>query len=212
MEIFPNYPDDVPKHVVAHMTAFAMEIVKPFDLPIGISVLRNDPLAAISIASAVGAKFVRVNVHIGARVTDQGIIEGKAFETLRLRESLNCSASILADVFVKHSSPIGNENFDDSFRDVVERGKADGIIVSGRATGKEVNMEELEKAVRIRSKMKIKPPIFVGSGVNLNNIGKIIDITDGVIVGTFFKEGEITTNPVDSHKVKEFMGKVRNLR
>jgi hypothetical protein len=209
---FPYYPDNVPKHVVAFMTALAKEIKRLFDLPMGISVLRNDSLAAISIASAVSGEFIRVNIHIGARVTDQGIIEGRAFETLRLRKSLNYSVSILADVFVKHSFPIGEESFEDSFRDLVERGRADGIIVSGKATGEEVNMEELKKAIELRSRMKIKHPIFVGSGVNLKNVEKILDIADGVIVGTFFKEREITTNPVDANKVKEFMDKVRNLR
>ncbi len=55
---------------------------------LGINVLRNDGLSAIGIAHAVGAAFVRVNVLCGARVTDQGVIEGQAHEILRLRRNL----------------------------------------------------------------------------------------------------------------------------
>ncbi|MBV8842329.1 MAG: hypothetical protein JO307_05920, partial [Bryobacterales bacterium] len=36
-----------------------------------INVLRNDGMAAIAIATAVGAEFVRVNVYAGARLSDQ---------------------------------------------------------------------------------------------------------------------------------------------
>src|SRR5262245_22264078 len=79
----PFYPRRVPPHTVAFMTAIARELKRTFELPLGINVLRNDAESAIAIASAVPADFIRVNIHTGARVTDQGIIEGTAHETLR---------------------------------------------------------------------------------------------------------------------------------
>lgn len=84
----PFHPDDVPKHTVAATTRAAAAVTDTTTLPIGINVLRNDAKAAVSVAAAVDAAFVRVNVHTGARVTDQGIVEGRAHETLRLRERL----------------------------------------------------------------------------------------------------------------------------
>ena len=54
----------------------------------GINVLRNDAQAAMGIAAASGASFVRVNVLSGAMLTDQGLIEGQAAELLRLRRQL----------------------------------------------------------------------------------------------------------------------------
>ena len=36
------------------------------------NVLRNDAAAALSIAAVAGATFIRVNVHTGAVVADQG--------------------------------------------------------------------------------------------------------------------------------------------
>ena len=72
----PFYPDRVPAHTVAFMTALGREVKRSFKLPLGINILRNDAEAAIAVAAAVSAEFIRVNVHTGARVTDQGLIEG----------------------------------------------------------------------------------------------------------------------------------------
>src|SRR6266705_7132742 len=101
---FPFYPRQVPPHTVAYMTALAGEVRRRFKLPLGINILRNDPASALAIAAAVAAEFIRVNIHTGARLTDQGIIQGAAHETLRYRQSLGSGAKIFADVDVKHSA------------------------------------------------------------------------------------------------------------
>src|SRR5262245_22263241 len=81
----PFYPRRVPAHTVAFMTALAREVKLGFALPLGINILRNDAESAIAVATAAAAQFVRVNIHTGARVTDQGVIEGTAHDTLRYR-------------------------------------------------------------------------------------------------------------------------------
>jgi membrane complex biogenesis BtpA family protein len=82
----PFYPEEVPPITVAALTALigAMRRRHP-RLPAGVNVLRNDARAAVSIAAVTGAAFVRVNVHAGSAVTDQGLLHGRAHETLRLR-------------------------------------------------------------------------------------------------------------------------------
>ena len=67
----PFYPQRVPAHTVAFMTAIAVEVRRGFDLPLGINILRNDAESALAVAVAAGAQFIRVNIHSGARVTDQ---------------------------------------------------------------------------------------------------------------------------------------------
>src|ERR1041385_6591999 len=93
----PFYPRRVPPHTVAFMTAIAVGVRRAFDLPLGINVLRNDAESAIALAFASGAQFIRVNIHSGARVTDQGLIEGMAHETLRYRKLLGVNVKIFAD-------------------------------------------------------------------------------------------------------------------
>src|SRR5688500_10743558 len=84
----PFFPTRVPPETVAAMARVVAEVGRAVTLQIGVNVLRNDAHSALAIASATGAAFIRVNVHTGAMVTDQGIIEGTAAETLRLRASL----------------------------------------------------------------------------------------------------------------------------
>jgi predicted TIM-barrel enzyme len=60
------------------MTVIAREVKLQHRLPLGINVLRNDAESALAIATAVGAEFIRVNVYTGARLTDQGLIQGVA--------------------------------------------------------------------------------------------------------------------------------------
>ncbi|MBO9352165.1 MAG: BtpA/SgcQ family protein, partial [Thermomicrobium sp.] len=84
----PFRKDGVEPHVIALMALVVEEIRESTGLPVGVNVLRNDARAALGIAVATGASFIRVNVHVGAMVTDQGIIEGRADETLRYRALL----------------------------------------------------------------------------------------------------------------------------
>ena len=63
-------------------------VVRAIKAPVGVSVLRNDGLAALAAAAAAGAAFIRLNVLSGTYATDQGIITGRADEVLRRRQSL----------------------------------------------------------------------------------------------------------------------------
>jgi len=201
----PFYPD-VPKHTVAAMTRLAVAVRRAVDCPVGINVLRNDPEAALSIAAAVEADFVRVNVHTGTAVTDQGVIEGRAHETLRLREQLGVDTAILADVDVKHATPLaGDRSIGDRVSDLVERGLADGVIVSGIATGEAVDTDTLDQAVAARTDRGLSTPILAGSGVTADSAAQLLSIADGAIVGTALKEGGRTTNPVDVDRVEQLM-------
>src|SRR5438309_896357 len=71
----PFLKSRVPPVTVAAMTRAMAAVREAVTLPIGVNVLRNDVVAALSIASVCGAAFVRCNVYVGAAVTDQGIIE-----------------------------------------------------------------------------------------------------------------------------------------
>ena len=199
----PFYPDDVPKHTVAAMTRAATAVDGAVDLPVGVNVLRNDAGAALSVAAAAGGAFVRVNVHAGARVTDQGVIEGRAHETLRLRDRLDADIAVLADVDVKHSAPLGERSVREELCDVCERGLADAVVVSGPATGEQVEEAALGAAIEARDEVASETPVLVGSGVTADNAADLLAAADGAIVGTALKEGGETTAPVDAGRVAD---------
>lgn len=206
--IIENFGDNpfaagrVPPITVASMTRVAMELKEKFsETHFGINVLRNDAVSALSIAAVTGGEFIRVNVHVGAVVADQGIIQGNAYETLRLRKNLNSEVKILADVDVKHATVIGNYDIKMQAADALERGLADAIVISGPRTGKPVDMEELRQLRKEFPQAKI----VIGSGANFRNIRKLLKTADSVIVGTSVKIGGVTSNPVDEKLLRDFV-------
>ena len=202
--IFENFGDvpflsgPVPPETVAAMAVIIETVAGQVDVPFGVNVLRNDPIAALGLAYATGGEFIRVNVHTGVMVTDQGIIEGGAAKTVRRRSGLGAKVKVLADVLVKHAVPLGEQDIRDAAKAAVHRGLADGLIVTGSFTGEEADLSDV-KAVK-----EVVPggtPVLVGSGVTEANIGTYLEWADGVIVGTSLKRDGVVSNPVDQGRV-----------
>mgnify|MGYP003393938293 CR=1 FL=1 len=180
------------------MTLAIKRIATICDLPIGVNVLRNDGLTALAIAATAGAQFIRVNVLSGAMVTDQGLIEGEAHDLHMYRRQLSAqnSVRILADVMVKHASPA---------KDTVLRGLADGVIVSGAATGSPPNWDDLKK---VREALP-NTPIMIGSGSSAENCAALLAIADGIIVASSLKRQGLVENPIDVERVRSLVKAVQ---
>jgi len=212
----PFFTDEVPPITIASITRIVLSINTEIDqakIPIGVNVLRNDARAALSIAAATGAQFIRVNIHTGAMLTDQGVIEGCAADTLRLRQSLGHGPdstqpiAILADIGVKHAVPIEHEwSLGAEAKDSWHRGLADGLIISGQGTGKQTPHEFLEEARRAVP----EAPILIGSGMTPENLGGPLNKANGWIVGSSLKFGGVLENQVNSKSVSHF-NRAKNL-
>ena len=124
----PFRKTEVDPETIAAMTRVLTEVQREAPLPFGVNMLRNDPIAALAVAAATGAAFIRVNVHTGAMVTDQGVIEGNAGETLRRRARIAPDVAIFADHLVKHASPLAPVDEVQSARDLRLRGLADAVV------------------------------------------------------------------------------------
>lgn len=195
----PFLRERVEAHVVAMMSVIAYEITAKVGLTLGINVLRNDAQAAMAIAAACQATFIRVNVHTGAAWTDQGLIQGNAYQTLMYRKQLQCSVDIAADVMVKHASPAGSRSLLDSAKDVVYRGGAKFVIVTGQATGGEVNWADLQLLKDHMPDQKL----WIGSGLTPKSIAQAKKIADAGIIGTYFHEHADLNRPLCAHRVAE---------
>ena len=200
----PFWPRRVPAATVAHMTALAAEIARSFSIPLGINVLRNDAQSALAVAHAAGARFIRVNILCGARVTDQGLIQGVAARLLRDRAELRAEVRILADVDVKHSAPLAARPIEEEAEETLHRGGADALIVSGTATGRPADAATLG---RVRAAAG-GSPVFVGSGVTADSAAEYLQHADGIIAGTWLKRDGLVANPVDPDRVKALVGRV----
>ncbi len=193
----PFTKNHVAPETIAAMAAAGRAVREAVRLPIGFNVLRNDACAALALCATCSGSFIRVNVHSGAMLTDQGIIEGNAYETLRYRQRLCPSALIFADVHVKHAVPLGNWTIEDSARDTVERGLADALIVSGTGTGMAADRADVERVRHACPATRI----LLGSGVKLDNLSEYLPLADGFIVGSSLKTGGKLASPVDPKRV-----------
>src|SRR5438876_9179393 len=101
--IIENYGDApftagrVAAATVAAMAVIAHEIHRALpDAPLGVNVLKSDARSALAVATAIGARFIRVNVLAGAVVADQGIVQTDAHDLLRDRRLLGVDVAIFA--------------------------------------------------------------------------------------------------------------------
>jgi hypothetical protein len=187
----------VAPETIAAMAAAGRAIRQAVKLPVGFNVLRNDARAALALCGVCGGEFIRVNVHTGAMLTDQGLIEGNAYETLRYRQRICPGTQVFADVHVKHAVPLGNWTIADAARDTVERGLADALIVSGAGTGLAADLADVEQVRRTCPATKV----LLGSGVSLENIRDFLPVADGFIVASSLKLNGRLANPVDPKRV-----------
>ena len=188
----------VESETVAAMTLAVSAVTEVSSLPVGVNMLRNDAGSALAIAAVTGAGFIRVNVHYGVMAAAEGLVTGEAFETLRRRQALGVGVKILADVLVKHAAPLGQTDLGLMARETTQRGLADGLIVSGPATGLPTSATDVA-AVRLEIPSGF---ILVGSGITETNARDLLAIADGAIVGTSLKRDGVITNPLDLQRVK----------
>jgi len=188
----PFFPDNVPPVTVSAMTRVALAVRRLGRFPLGVNVLRNDAAAALSIAAVIEAQFIRVNVHTGVSATDQGILQGRAHETLRLRKALGVEIEIWADVQCKHSRPLADVPLEEAARDLAERAGADSLILTGPRTGEPADPGDLERLAALR----LGRPLFVGSGVTEGNL-HLYRRSDGAIVGSSVRRRGVAGAPID---------------
>ncbi len=202
----PFVKDDISKRTLASFTTVVENIEYDRDIKVGINVLRNDGISALSIAEATKADFVRINVLNNVMMyTDQGMIEGKAHEIAQFKNSLNKEIEIYADVFVKHAVPPEGSKIENHTEELIYRAGADVVIVTGDGTGHEINVEDLNKVRDIVPQGKLA----IGSGVNEENIEQYVDLADIVIVGTNFKVDQDVSKRVDQRSVEQLIQMIK---
>ncbi len=204
----PFLPGAVGPEVVAAMAVCVQRVRDACPkLSIGVNVLRCDPLAAMAIATCAGADFIRVNVHCGTRLTDQGLIQGRAHETLRRRREWCAEKiAILADIRVKHSRPLAPSPLEDEVAELQDRALADGILVTGPRTGAPPTPEQL---ARVRGLARV--PLYLASGLNPEN-AVLTRLVDGAIVSSTLREKGRAGAPLERQRADALLEAVKKAR
>ncbi|HET7055842.1 MAG TPA: BtpA/SgcQ family protein [Thermomicrobiales bacterium] len=191
----PFVRDRVDAAVTSAMTRVVDAVQRDFGLTVGVNVLRNDVLTAVSIAAMTGARFVRANVYVGVMQTESGIIQGCAHAVQQELKRLGAEVEVWADLDVKHAAPLVERSIEEQADDAIERAFASALILTGPATGAAAD----PGAVR-RLRTHTDASIYVGSGATPESIPTMPGAT-GFIVGTAMKVDGVVTNPVDPARV-----------
>ena len=199
----PFLKDKITKAQFGLMASVITLARKETDLPLGVNVHFNDWEAEIALAYSCRAQFVRIEAYIDTVVTASGIVEPCCAEVTRYRKLLgsNQPIEIWADIHPKYSTNLIPSSLQESAK-LAQYALADSIIVTGETTGVETPLTDLENVKKV-----VDIPILAGSGTNLQNVRETLEIADGVIVGSAFKEGGKIQNMVSLEKVTEFTAK-----
>jgi uncharacterized protein len=199
-------PDDIGPETSAYMSVVSDRIRRELGRPIGINVLANASIPALSIASAAGAGFIRVNQWANAYVANEGFIEGEAARAMRFRAKLRANGiRIFADAHVKHGAHavVADRPVEEQVKDLVFF-DADAIIATGQRTGHAADLGYIRMI-----KEAAGLPTLVGSGVTPENVNDILGIVDGVIVASSLKYDGVWWNPVELSRVESFVAGIK---
>lgn len=204
---------------LSFLTVITRTIVTKTRFKIGLNVLRNSGREAYAIAVATGAKFIRVNALVETIVSDSGIIEPEAPYLSDLIYNYP-GIEIYADVLVKHAgdlylmSILGKQRFyedvspgaiiRDVIEDIVNRGKAKKIVVTGLRTGDPPDLNYI-KLVKRHSPV----PVIIGSGITPDNFMLYSDYADGFIVGSYIKIEGKAGNPLDFNRANKLIQAIK---
>jgi len=204
----PYLKSSVGPEIVAAMAVVGCEVRRAVSLPLGIQILAGANLAAVAVAHACGARFVRVEGFVFAHVADEGLIESSAGALLRYRRAIGAdNVRVFADIKKKHSAHAITADVD-----IVETAKAaeffqaDGVIVSGVSTGEPADVGEAEAvsgAVSIAT--------LIGSGITPENMGRYAR-ADAFIVGSSVKKDGQWANPLEEKRVVAVVRAFEKLR
>jgi len=192
---------------LAAMAAIVAAVKPTLKVPFGVNYLW-DPYATVALAVATGAAFAR-EVFTGVYASDMGLWQPDCAHALRLRAALGRpELKLLFNVNAEFADSLDHRPLELRARSAVFSSLADVICVSGPLTGQPVNSSDLQKVKAAVSDR----PVFANTGVTIDNVGEILAVADGCVVGTHFKEGGDTWRPVDGERVRRFMARVKELR
>lgn len=195
---------------------------------LGVQILAGANAAALAVAHAAGFDFIRAEGFVFASVADEGLFErADAGPLLRHRRAIGAAGEaltraeprvsgtapgrcirILADIKKKHSAHALTADVDiaETAR-AAEFFGADGVIVTGVATGRATSLSDLEAARRATAL-----PLVVGSGATPDSLADLFRFADGVIAGSWFKREGCWRNEPDPARVRAMAEAMKPIR
>ena len=196
-----------PPEGVAAMTQVVTAVKPTLQVPFGVNYLW-DPQATVAIGAVTGAAFVR-EIFTGVFASDMGIWQPDCGRAAGLRAQLGrADMRMLFNINAEFAHSLDARPIELRARSAVFSSLADAILVSGPLTGQPAETSDL------RSVAEAVPdvPVLANTGVTIDNVGDVLSLVRGCVIGTHFKRDGVTWNAVDGDRVKRFMERVETLR
>lgn len=201
------YPLHTDRAQVAAMAAAIGELRPQVRVPYGVDLLW-DPFAAIAVAQAVRASFVR-EVFTGVYDSDMGLWQPDAAAALDYRHAIGAdNIKLFFNIEPEFARPVSPRPIGALAKSVVVSSLADAILISGAMAGASADLSHVEEAKAAVP----ETPVFANTGVKIETVRETLAVADGVIVGSGLKRDGYTWNPVDPDRVRRFMDEVHAAR
>lgn len=194
------YLSKVGPEIVASYTRIVAQALDAVEIPYGCGVL-VDPYAAISIAKAIDAQFIRAYIS-GVYADMCGLTQYHPGDIMRFRRNIGAEhVNIYCYCDAHGGTSLDSRSQSDMADTAFSVLDPAGVLVPGQRAGLAPDFKEVEQ---IKKRFPDRP-IMIASGVTPDNIKHALQISDGMVVGTFVKKDGILWNEVDPERAKRFI-------
>lgn len=168
----------------------------------GVNVL-GDCEAAFRMSAKYGASFVQIDSVCGHLPPEK---EQKLLLDKLQAARAGTDVVLLGGVRFKYQPVRSGRSLEEDLRLGMER--CDAIVVTGEGTGLATPQEKVQEFRRILGDF----PLVVGAGVTIDTVEESLRVADGMIVGSYFKQGHKDSGDVEPAHVQAFMDKKRSMQ
>ncbi|MDX2085276.1 MAG: BtpA/SgcQ family protein [Candidatus Melainabacteria bacterium] len=190
-----GYRDRVDTATVSAFTMIVRQVQALTQLPVGISVLPNDPETALAIVLTTGAEMIRLPVLLGARLTPQGILESRLGPMLAYAERLKLTKrpQLWVDVSMEH---LRTESPQPGLAiEAVLASIAQPLAQVERVDAVVVNLQEVSPESLDAFSQKTHLPIMVAGPFSPDNAAPYFQQAHGLLIGEGLKKQSVNSAP-----------------
>jgi membrane complex biogenesis BtpA family protein len=193
------YKVDVGVEQATAMASVIAELKPLLSVPYGVDMLW-DPLASIAVARAVDAGFVR-EVFVGVYESDMGQLRPDPGAAFSYRHAIGADGvAIFTNLTPEFASALGTRSVADRAQGARFFG-CTAALISGPRAGEPMRFSDLEEAKVACPDL----PVLANTGVRHDTVERILEVADGVIVGTSIKVESRTENRIDPERARRMV-------
>ena len=162
----------------------------------GVNIL-GDCREAFRLAKKYGARFIQIDSVCGHLRPKEDEVYAKLLEQLRQETDV----VLLGGVRFKYQMVRSGRSLEEDLRLGMER--CDAIVCTGDGTGQPTPFGKVNEFKAVLGDF----PVIVGAGVTLDTIKDTFRLSDGAIIGSWFKDGHRDTGNVNEKYVCQMMEK-----